>query len=409
MKPKTKSVRIALLFEYATLNGGERSMLACLDWLQRQQTDVEFVAIAPGRGRLAEALASRGIRVIPWTAAHRDPIVSTHDDQQSALNDQASLLEAVRLAEPTLLHANSLAMGRLTGRLAAQRSGPMAIPTTAHLRDILNLSRAAMSDLNCNQRLIAVSRATRDMHVARGLDASRTVVVRNGLDLELFQPRPATGWLHRELQLPSQSILIGTIGQIGLRKGQDTLAAAAPEIVRRNPDARFLLIGERSSTKAESIAFEQSIEQRFAEQGLASCLHRLGYRDDIPALMTELSLIVHPANQEPFGRVLLEAAACGIPVVATNVGGTPEIIVDGVTGRLVPSRDPAALATAVTELLQDTGQLRSMSVAARERAVGEFSIARAAGQLLEQWRAVIASAVDDSAANAASASAPTPA
>ena len=369
MKPKTKPARIALLFEYATLNGGERSMLACLDWLRTQTADFEFVAIAPGEGRLSESLASRHIRVIPWTSA----------------NGEAALIEAVGLADPVLLHANSLAMGRLTGRLACQ----LAIPTTAHLRDILHLSKAAMADLNRNQRLIAVSQATRDHHAGRGLDPDRIAVVRNGLDLELFRPRSSEGWLHRELQLPAHSLLIATIGQIGLRKGQDTLAAAAPEIVRAVPDAHFLLIGERSSTKAESIAFEQSITDQFNEQGLAPRLHRLGYRADIATLLNEIQLVVHPANQEPFGRVLLEAAACGVPVVATDVGGTSEIVVDPVTGRLVPPRDPELLARAVIDLLQDADRRKIMSLAARQRALTEFSIDRAATQLLEHWSNVL--------------------
>ena len=379
MTPRTKSHRIALLFEYATLNGGERSMLACLDWLRSRETNFEFVAIAPGQGRLAEALAARGIELIPWTIAWTDAVRMSRDQAE------VGLIQAVHQANPALLHANSLAMGRLAGAIA----GRLSIPTSAHLRDILNLSTAAIADLNRNQLLIAVSQATRDSHVAQGLDPDRVVVVRNGLDLVQFQPRPASGWLHRELQLPDSAILVATIGQIGLRKGQDVLAAAAPEIVRNVPDIHFLLIGERSSTKAESIEFEQAIERRFAEHNLASRLHRLGYRDDIPHVLAEIDLIVHPAHQEPFGRVLLEAAACGVPVVATHVGGTSEIVVDGLTGCLVPPRDPESLAAAVIGLLLSHDQRRSMSHATRARAVSEFDVARSAERLLEHWRAVI--------------------
>ena len=375
----TKSHRIALLFEYATLNGGERSMLACLDWLRSHETNLEFVAIAPAQGRLADGLAARDITVIPWTIAGGGAVRMSREETEQAL------IQAVAQANPVLLHANSLAMGRLTGRIA----GRLPIPTSAHLRDILNLSGAAIADLNRNQLLIAVSQATRDSHIAQGMDPNRVVVVRNGVDLVQVQPRPSSGWLHRELQLPESAILIATIGQIGLRKGQEVLAAAAPEIVRHIPEVHFLLIGERSSTKAESVQFEQEIERQFAEHNLTPHLHRLGYRDDVPELMAEIDLIVHPAHQEPFGRVLLEAAACGVPVVATNVGGTSEIVDDGVTGRLVPPRDPQSLASAVICLLMNMNQRQSMSVATRARAVSDFDVARSAERLLELWRMLI--------------------
>lgn len=374
----TKPSRIALLFEYATLNGGERSMLACLDWCRLHAPDLEFVAIAPAHGRLAEALHERAIRVIPWA------MIGPDGSKLPRERIAESLLLAVGEARPALLHANSLTMGRITGAIADR----LAIPTTAHLRDILNLSKSTVADLNRNQRLIAVSQATRDAHVAQGLDTDRIVVVRNGLDLTLFRPHEHQGWLHQELRLPPEAFLIATIGQIGLRKGQDILAQAAPEIVQRVREAHFLLVGERSSVKEESIQFERAIRARFDEHGLGSRLHCLGFRDEIPRLLAEVELVVHPANQEPYGRTLLEAAGCGVPVVATNVGGTAEIVVDGITGRLVPPRDAVALAAAVVELATHEETRQSMSQAARQRAVADFDVSRCAKQLLLQWRAV---------------------
>lgn len=355
-------------------------MLACLDWLQRHESGWEFLAIAPGCGRLAEALTQRNVELIPWSVNAKSDCARLG---REAID--ASLIEAVHRAKADLFHANSLAMGRLAGRIANR----LAIPTTSHLRDILKLSNASIADLNRNRRLIAVSDATREFHVARGLDAERVVVVRNGLDLERFQPRAATGGLHDELKLPRSAKLLATIGQIGLRKGQDVLATAAPTIVREQPDAHFVLVGERSSIKEESIAFERAIADRFAEHGLADRLHRLGTRHDVPSLLAEITLLVHPAHQEPFGRVLLEAAACGVPVVATSVGGTSEIVADGETGHLVPPGDSQALAVAVNELLADEETRRRMSLAARDRAVREFDIAQAARLLADQWSDVL--------------------
>ncbi len=377
----TKPLRLGLVFEYATLNGGERSMLSNLRWLLRNEIDWEFVAIAPSQGRLADAINSLGIAVIPW------PDMESGQQRLSHEVMEACIVDAVHAARPDLLHANSLAMGRVVGRVANR----LQIPTTSHLRDILKLSRAAIHDLNQNACLIAVSDATRDFHVHQGLDRELSVVVRNGLDLECFRPRPSTGWLHRELKLPRSARLMTTIGQIGLRKGQDVLAAAARDIVTQVPEAHFLLVGERSSRKGESIEFEKSIVAHFDQNGLRANVHHLGYVDDVTTVLSEVELLVHPANQEPYGRVLLEAAACGVPVVATDVGGTSEIVVDGETGLLVPPRDPSALAAAVGRLLLNELDRRQFRLAARQRAVQHFDVADASHELADQWRSVCSS------------------
>src|SRR6185369_11888616 len=98
-----------------------------------------------------------------------------------------------------------LAMGRLSGPVATE----MQLPSIAHLRDIVGLSARAIADLDQHRRLLAVSQATRDYHVARGLTANKTFVAYNGVDLLRFQPRQPTGWLHRELNLPPEAILLG--------------------------------------------------------------------------------------------------------------------------------------------------------------------------------------------------------
>jgi glycosyltransferase involved in cell wall biosynthesis len=369
-------------------------MLAVLDQLKANDRRFEFVAIAPQSGRLAEALSVRGIPIRDWS-----PYDSS--GQRLPMSDIESLLKRiVESLQPALLHANSLAMGRLTGRLA---SG-LEIPTTSHLRDIVKLTAGAITDLNGNRKLIAVSNATRDFHVAQGINASRLTVIHNGIDLELFQPRNPTGYLHTELCLPTDDglidesgieserlirlqspQLIATIGQIGLRKGQNILAAAAPLIVAKVPQAHFLLIGERTSQKQESIEFEKSIARQFADSGLSSHLHMLGHRDDIPSIFNEVDLLIHPANQEPFGRVLLEASASGTPIVATNVGGTAEIVLDGTTGLLVPPRNPESLASAAIELLTNEKKASGVRFASRERAISEFPIFRAAERLGNLW------------------------
>ncbi|MBW3539531.1 MAG: glycosyltransferase [Planctomycetes bacterium] len=368
-------LRVAIVFEYPTLSGGERSMLAVLD---RASAEIDAVALAPAAGPLAAALGDRGIQ-------HRP--LKLHDAAGRRLPLDAAcsgLRETMAECDCDLVHANSLAMGRLVGRIA----DALDVPTVAHLRDIIGLSRAATRDLNANSRLIAVSRATREFHLAQGLAADRVTVLYNGVDCELFHPGPVCGRLRAELGLPDEPLLVLTVGQIGLRKGQDVLAEAAVLIRERLPQAHYVLVGERLSRKPESVAFERSVQQRFEAAGMADRLHRLGSRDDVAVLMNEADLLVHAAHQEPLGRVLLEAAAAGLPIVATDVGGTREILSNGVSARLVPPARPDLLAAAIVELAHSDELRRSFADAARERVERDFSIDGAAHRLVELWRVV---------------------
>lgn len=373
---------IALLFEYPTLNGGERSMLAVLDRLaslERQRPEFRFSAIAPVSGPLAEALRSRGIDVRPLPlrdgAGRRLP----REETLRRLRTELSSLNA------EMVHANSLAMGRLLGALGDD----FPIPRVSHLRDIIGLSRTAIADLNRNDWLIAVSEATRDFHVGHGLDADKTVVIYNGVDCEEFQPRKKRGTLNAELGLPASAFLVLTVGQIGLRKGQDVLAEAAARLRDSQPELHFVIVGERNSNKQESVEFETALVRRFKESGLRHRLHLLGYRHDIPRLMNEADLLVHPAHQEPLGRVLLEAAASGLPIVATDVGGTREILADGVSARLVPPGDLVSLAAAIAKVASSPEMRSRFAAAARERIESQFTIERAVERLAAVWDDVL--------------------
>lgn len=366
------SRRVALLFEYGSIHGGENSLFATITPLR--EMGWEFIAFAPPTGRLSNRLRENGIECLPFALRN--------DDGQRLPREQAltTLSELVQSSGATHLHANSLSMGRLTGALCEQ----IAIPTTAHLRDIIKLSRATIRDLNQNRRLIAVSHATRTFHVDQGLDAERTVVVHNGINVGQAVPdtqRPkecqAQPDLRGELGLPTDAKILLTVGQIGLRKGLDVWSEAAVLVGQQDPSLHFLLVGERFSTKPESVQFDQAITDRFADAGMANRLHRLGYRDDVPRLMTEADLLVHAAKQEPFGRVLLEAAASGLPIVATDVGGTSEMLTHRETAWLVPAGDPQALAKAISFVLQDPDGL-PRAKRARDDVRKRFSIEQSA-------------------------------
>ena len=182
-------------------------------------------------------------------------------------------------------------------------------------------------------------------------------------------------------------MLIGTIGQICLRKGFDMLVRAAELLTHTLPQAHYLLVGERWSGKGESHELEQAIFAA-AEGPLAGRLHVMGLREDVPQLLNELAMLVHPARQEPLGRVLLEAAASGLPVIATDVGGTAEIFPPGSrAARLVPRDDAKELAEAIRELAVSAELRSQLGAAARQRMGMAFRLDTAAEALVAQYRA----------------------
>jgi glycosyltransferase involved in cell wall biosynthesis len=403
-------VELLLLCEYATLNGGEQSMLSTLEHVGRAGFSIR--ALAPPSGPLADALRLRQIEVEPFSV--RDPAGAALPRPQV----REALAELLRRRRVDLLHANSLAMGRLAGPVAAE----LGLRSIAHLRDIVRVSRQAIADLNRHTRLLAVSQATRDYHVAAGLCAAKTHVLYNGVDLARFAPRPASGDLHRELGLSPDAPLVGAIGQIGLRKGHDVLVEAAIRLARRPesscrsikpthgngwvlpdgrdswqrepaprlPEVHYLIVGGRFSDKAESRAFERRLHAA-AEGRLQGRLHLLGVRGDVERILNELTLLVHPARQEPLSRVLLEAAACGVTVIASDVGGTREIFPpESNSARLVPPDDPAGLAEALAELLGDAPLRARLSASARRRAEAAFDIRTAAVGLVEHYQQALA-------------------
>ncbi|MBI2825572.1 MAG: glycosyltransferase family 4 protein [Planctomycetia bacterium] len=369
--------RVLLLCEYPTLLGGERSLLTVLPELQA--AGFQFTALAPPDGPLAAAFAKRQVDVSPL--AMRD--ASGERRPQESIRRQ--IAAAVASVRPNLLHANSLAMGRLSGPVAAE----LSLASIAHLRDIVGLSSQAVADLNRHGRLLAVSQAARDFHVAQGIAADKTCVAYNGVDLTRFHPRPPTGWLHARLRLPRDAVLVGAIGQLVLRKGHDVLASAAQTLAERWPRVHYVLAGSRFSEKAEAYEHEEGLHRAFNAGALAGRGHFLGHCDNIPELLPELTLLVHPSRQEPLGRVLLEAAAAGVPIVATDVGGTREVLRPG-AAQLVAPDDAAALAAAIQRLLADENLRQQQAAAALSHVRARFDARTAAQTVAAHYREVIA-------------------
>lgn len=370
--------RILIFCEYPSLNGGERSLLAMLDHIRCDDLQIQFAG--PDEGPLAEAIRQRGFRLdrlnLHDSAGHRHAIESC----------RGQVSEVIARCEPDLVHANSLSMSRLVAPVVSAQK----IASVGHLRDMMKVNRTVLRDLAMNDRLLAVSNATRDWYVALGLPAEGIEVLYNGVDLEQFQSRSALCRLHSELDIPPASPIIGTIGQIGMRKGVDVVIKAAVRITTMRPDIHFALVGQRFSQKQEALDYEASLWRSAVESGISDRVHWLGLRDDVPRLMNDFSILLHLARQEPLGRVLLEAAASGLPCVASDVGGTREIFPhEAQAAILVPPEMHERAADAVLELLDNENLRTTMGKNARLRAEQQFDANAAAGGLKRHYRRLL--------------------
>ena len=194
-----------------------------------------------------------------------------------------------------------------------------------------------------------------------------------GIDLDPYAS-PDRGRGRALLGVPGQAPAIGIVGRLQPWKGQHVFLRAAARIAATVPAARFFVIGD--AIGGFSASYPASLRSLAAEVGIAERVAFLGQRPDVPALLPGLDVFVLASFDEPFGLVNVEAMAAGVPVVATNAGGVPEIVPSEEVGVLVPTGDDAAIADAVCSLLADPERAGSIAAAGRARAFERFGIAR---------------------------------
>lgn len=347
-------------------------MLAALKHLSDSNV-FDFTALAPETGLLAEELGRHAIRHIPFSVR----------DQFDKKRPAAELRQTCIESEADIVHANSLSMSRLLGQLGNDDPG---FVRTGHLRDIIRLNRTVIRDLNNNHQLIAVSAATRQFHVNQGLSQAKCRVIYNGVDTNQFQPRNRIQMRAKLLpQIASNATVILNVGQICLRKGQPLLAECVCHLLKETDDLHLVIVGTRHSTKAESIEFERSIRDIFQAANRKQNLHVLGHRNDVHHLMNAADLLAHVAHQEPFGRVLLEAAASGLPILATDVGGTSEML-GADEALLIPTGQIDLLEDNLRQMLVNENLRSSLAAAARKTMEARFTIEDASARLAEFWQ-----------------------
>ncbi len=334
--------------------------------------------IVPG-GRAADPAEAAGLRT------HR--LRGPGESLAAAALRLAGLL---RRDAPDILHTHLAAAG-VIGRALARRGGARAPRLVATLHNASDfeqrrgswLRRLDRASLDACARIVCVSAAVRAAFTGLRPDlAERAVVVCNGVDVAAFRPDPALRAASRaRLGFAPGTIVLGAVARFEPRKGLDFLLEASAPACARVPGLRLLLVGDGPQRGA--------LEALAAAPGLAGRVTFVGAREDVRPDLAAMDLFAAPSRSEGLGVALIEALAAGCPVLGANVGGIPEIVVDGDSGRLLPGGDRAAWAEAIVALATDEPARRRLAAAAPGRAAA-FSLAGSARQLAEVYDAASA-------------------
>jgi len=208
-------------------------------------------------------------------------------------------------------------------------------------------------------------------------DPTKLIVVHNAIDVESFEHSRDRLTMRSELGLEPSVPLVALVGRIDPWKGQAELIRAAAIVLDTHPEAIFLLVGRGDS------GYVREMEQLVKELEVEKNILFLGYRNDIPDILSMVDIATMPSYHEPFGLVAIEAMAMGKPVIATKAGAVPEFIVDGEMGLLIPPRDVEALADALTVLLDNPDRASQMGSQGRKHVAHSYS-ARRYQQKIEQ-------------------------
>lgn len=359
------------------VSGAERVMQMILGGLDRR--NYHLVVACPDQSKMFElardtGVCTRGLQSLEARFTWRP------DRLVSYLFSFARVIRKARRLvieeSPDIIHANSIRAGIV---MSAATAG---LPATViwHAHDILprhplsSLVRlfAAVSSRN---RILAVSNAVARRFRGMILQPLRNrvpiTVIHNAVDRDRFRPDPRSGAeVRRELGLQPDQSVIGIVGQLTPRKGQLELIEAFAQIARESPEGVLLIAGAALFNRDDEYA--KRLQQTAETLGIANQVKFLGSRSDVPGLMRAMNVLVVNSHEEPFGLTVLEGMATGVAVVASDVGGIPEMITSYQNGVLVPRCDNGALARAIRQLLKDERLRAELGRNARDTAVARF-------------------------------------
>jgi len=350
-------MRILFHISELDIGGAERMLFMLASGLVERGHEVE-VACLTGNGAVGAWLEKAGIRVHYLNARKSWPP-----------SLYLPLRKVVRDFRPEVLH-NFLFHANMIGRFVGWLSGVPAVICAVRVEDVERGFRLRVDGAThwMMHRQTCVSESARKFtHEKSSIPLEKLIAVPNAVDLSKFE-NLESGKLRRKLEVADDVAILLTVGRLSKQKGLQFLLRAMPEVLNKFSKVSLALVGAGED--------EAALKELTRELGIQEAVRFLGWHSEIPEFLKDADLFVLPSLWEGMPNVILEAMASGVPSVATEVGGTTELVSDGETGFLVPPADSGALARKIISLLKDEELRTRMGRNALERARSHFSPGR---------------------------------
>jgi len=349
------------------ISGSGINTLLTMTGLDKNEFDVEF-ACAPG-GPLAGAAIKAGITFHP-IKHFRQPI-----DPVCDLLALFELVGLIRRNRYDIVHTHNSKAGFI-GRLAAKIAGTPVIVHTIHgfafhdfekpwrrsLFIFLERMAAGWAD-----SLIVISNPLRDWGLRLKIGkAEQYTAIYSGIDITAFQKSFDIAAVKAEFKISAGDKVVGMTAKLWPGKGHDNALAAAKEVLSKIAGVSFVFVGDGE--------LRSHLEQAAKKLGLEDKVIFTGFRDDIARLTAAFDIAILPSHFEGMGRSILEAMACAKPIIASRVGGIPDLVDDGINGILIPPNDSRALAQNLIKLLNDESMRRKLGAAAKEKVSVRYDV-----------------------------------
>ena len=351
---ENRKINILQIVNGFNIGGAELKLLELIRLLDKDKYNIAVCSVGGG-GPLQKEFERLGLNVFVFKKHHRFDL--------SLLVKTINVMRNLRIdiVQTTLFYADVI------GAYAAYLANvPIVISWEVgeHIHRPMRLMAYRLASRKIDN-VVAVSRAIQKQIIEeKWIHPENVIMIHYGIDVDRYVN---THMLKREdIGLRNEHIVLGTVARLGEQKGHKYLISAAPQIVRQFPNVHFVFAGDGP--------LRHQLENQIRRLDLEDHFHLLGFRSDVVNLLHLFDVFVLPSLYEGLPNAVLEAMACNKPVIATGVDGTSEAVVDQVTGYIVPSKHPEALAQKIIQLLSTEGQIQAMGKSGGERIREHFSI-----------------------------------